>query len=101
MTSRRMSSTPESSSNSEANAPYRRVAPGFTRVRMDVSYDGTDFAGWQRQLKQTHVTTVQGTLEAALSKIADREIVVVGASRTDAGVHARHQVAHFDWPKDP
>ncbi|MES2964711.1 MAG: tRNA pseudouridine(38-40) synthase TruA [Bdellovibrionota bacterium] len=81
--------------------PFRRAAPGLTRVRMHVSYDGTDFAGWQRQRKQTHVATVQGTLETVLSKIADQEIKVIGASRTDAGVHAVQQVAHFDWPKDP
>ncbi|MEK7355143.1 MAG: tRNA pseudouridine(38-40) synthase TruA [Bdellovibrionota bacterium] len=86
---------------SDSRAPYRQAAPGMTRLRMHVSYDGTDFAGWQRQRKQTHVATVQGTLETVLSKIADREIVVIGASRTDAGVHARHQVAHFDWPKNP
>lgn len=84
-----------------SRAPYRRAAPGMTRVRMHVSFDGTDFAGWQRQRKQTHVATVQGTLETALTQIAGQEIRVIGASRTDAGVHAKLQVAHFDWPKNP
>ena len=65
---------------------------------MHVSYDGTDFAGWQRQ---TRHTTLQGTLEAALTRIYAKPIRVLGASRTDAGVHANQQVAHFDAPKDP
>lgn len=79
-------------------APYRRCAPGSFRTRMHVSYDGTEFAGWQRQTK--HVS-IQGTLEAAISKIYDEPVRVLGASRTDAGVHANLQVAHFDIPRDP
>jgi tRNA pseudouridine38-40 synthase len=79
-------------------APYRQCAEGYTRVRMHISYDGTDFSGWQRQTKHT---SIQGTLEAALSKICDQPIKVLGASRTDAGVHANMQVAHFDCPRDP
>lgn len=82
----------------EARAPYRQCKPGYTRMRMTVSYDGTEFLGWQRQTK--HVS-VQGTLEAALSKIANQPITVLGASRTDTGVHASGQVAHFDWPRNP
>jgi tRNA pseudouridine38-40 synthase len=84
----------------EHRNPYRFCAPDHFRTRLHVSYDGTDFSGWQRQ-NSAVLTTVQGTLEAALTKIYDKPIRVLGASRTDAGVHANLQVAHFDAPKDP
>lgn len=61
------------------------------RVRIDLAYDGTAYAGWQLQPSQP---TVQGTLEQVLRHIhAGRTVRVRGASRTDAGVHARAQVA--------
>jgi tRNA pseudouridine38-40 synthase len=61
------------------------------RIRLDLTYDGTDFAGWQVQPRQR---TVQGVLEEVLSKIQGGESASVrGAGRTDAGVHAGHQVA--------
>lgn len=64
-----------------------------------VRYDGTNFAGWQRQ---PHARTVQGEIEAALSRIAgDIPVRVQGASRTDAGVHAFGQVFSFEWPEEP
>ena len=69
------------------------------RVRLLVSYDGTDYSGWQKQ-KNTPLT-FQGLLEEKLSKIFNEEIHVVGAGRTDAGVHARAQIAHFDCSKNP
>ncbi|HKD99670.1 MAG TPA: tRNA pseudouridine(38-40) synthase TruA [Planctomycetota bacterium] len=60
-------------------------------IRLDVAYDGTDFVGWQRQ---ANGTSVQEVVEDALSRACDRDRVVVeGASRTDAGVHALGQVA--------
>jgi len=67
------------------------------RVRLDLSYDGTDFAGWA---VQPDLRTVQGTLEAALARVvrADALPHLVVAGRTDAGVHARGQVAHLDIP---
>jgi len=64
------------------------------RVRLDLAYDGTSFAGWQMQRSQR---TVQGMIEQALSEIQGAERVKVrGAGRTDAGVHARQQVADFE-----
>ncbi|RYZ76411.1 MAG: tRNA pseudouridine(38-40) synthase TruA [Proteobacteria bacterium] len=92
--------TPLDRNKSDANEPYRMCAPGYTRMRMTVSYDGTDFAGWQRQA-QPHLLTCQGSLEKAISTIAGEFVRVLGASRTDAGVHAIGQTAHFDFPKNP
>jgi tRNA pseudouridine38-40 synthase len=75
--------------------------PGLAtvRVRLDIGYDGTGFSGWARQPGQR---TVQGTLEDALARIlglAEPPALTV-AGRTDAGVHARGQVAHADLPAD-
>ncbi len=82
--------------------PRSKSAPeGHWRVRLLLSYDGTEFAGWQRQTQQTHLKTIQGSIEEALLKIYGRPIHILGASRTDTGVHALGQVAHFDSPKDP
>lgn len=64
------------------------------RIAMRLMYDGTDFVGWQRQ---PNGRTVQGELERMLSRLAgDRPVGVVGAGRTDSGVHAGGQVAHAD-----
>src|SRR4051795_5011887 len=61
-------------------------------IRLVVEYDGTGLCGWQRQ---ENGPTVQGHIEAALQRLLQHEVVVAGASRTDAGVHARGQVATF------
>lgn len=64
------------------------------RIKLVLEYDGTDFAGFQVQAQGER--TVQATLEAAISRVAGVETTVVGAGRTDSGVHARGQVVHFD-----
>ncbi|MBU6416924.1 MAG: tRNA pseudouridine(38-40) synthase TruA [Xanthomonadaceae bacterium] len=63
------------------------------RVALGIEYDGTDFFGWQRL---AHGPSVQAEVEAALSFVADHPVEVTCAGRTDAGVHARCQVVHFD-----
>ena len=69
------------------------------RARLDVSYEGTEFAGWAKQPGQR---TVQGVLEQAVATVLRRPaIALTVAGRTDAGVHAIGQVAHCDVPKLP
>ena len=63
------------------------------RIHLIVEYDGTNYAGWQRQ---SNAMTVQEKLERAVFRLTGEEVCVSGASRTDAGVHALGQSAHFD-----
>ncbi len=65
------------------------------RIRLTLAYLGTAFAGWQKQPLER---TVQGELEQALAELYRQEVRTVGAGRTDAGVHAKGQVVHFDPP---
>src|SRR5215218_95390 len=86
------------------SAPSRRPARSLTSpcarvsspsmpertIQLVLHYDGGGFAGWQRQ---SSARTVQGELERALARLCAREVPVLGAGRTDAGVHARGQAA--------
>ncbi|MBB2975463.1 tRNA pseudouridine38-40 synthase [Microbacterium endophyticum] len=63
------------------------------RIRLDIAYDGSHFRGWATQ---PGLRTVQGSLEGALERILGGQVRLVVAGRTDAGVHATGQVAHFD-----
>jgi tRNA pseudouridine38-40 synthase len=65
----------------------------MSRFKLLIEYDGTDFVGWQ---SQTNGRSVQRTIETALHELFSSEIRLNGAGRTDSGVHARGQVAHFD-----
>ncbi|MCU6479307.1 tRNA pseudouridine38-40 synthase [Arthrobacter silviterrae] len=66
---------------------------GFLRVRLDIAYDGGPFSGWAVQPGRL---TVQGVLEESLALLLRRPVRLTVAGRTDAGVHARGQVAHLD-----
>lgn len=63
------------------------------RLRLDIAYDGSGFSGWARQ---PGLRTVQGSIEAAVSRVLGGDAQLVVAGRTDAGVHASGQVAHLD-----
>ena len=70
----------------------RQAASGARKVKAVVEYDGTAYAGFQQQ---PNVPTIQGELERVLAEVAQEKTKIVGAGRTDAGVHARGQVVHF------
>lgn len=74
--------------------PQKQTKPLITlRYFLTLSYRGTRYAGWQ---SQPNATTVQSVIEAAMSTVARENIAITGCGRTDAGVHARYYVAHFD-----
>lgn len=64
-----------------------------TRIKIVLSYDGTDFCGWQRQ---KNGISVQETVENAIFGLTGENVTVTASGRTDAGVHAKGQTAHFD-----
>lgn len=63
------------------------------RYFLDISYKGTNFHGWQKQL---NAITIQEEIEKSISIILQEKISIMGSGRTDTGVHALHQIAHFD-----
>lgn len=67
------------------------------RYKITIEYDGTNFAGWQ---KQNHENSIQQTIERAIYKFSQQKVTLYGSGRTDAGVHAIAQVAHFDLIKE-
>jgi len=75
--------------------PTLEVKSGFSRLRVDLTYQGTNFSGWA---KQPNERTVQEEVEKALSMITQTKVATIVAGRTDAGVHAKHQVIHTDLP---
>ena len=70
---------------------------GHVRLRLDIAYDGTEFAGWAPQTGQR---TVAGVIDEALSTVFRTPVVLRAAGRTDTGVHASAQVAHVDVPTE-
>lgn len=69
----------------------------MVRYRLDMSYVGTQYHGWQRQ---ENAASVQGCLEDALRRVSGLSLEAVGAGRTDTGVHAERYVAHTDFPEE-
>ena len=66
-----------------------------SNIKLTLQYDGTDFNGWQIQSGHLSARTVQGELSQALNRIVEEPVTLIGAGRTDSGVHARGQVASF------
>lgn len=90
----------ESDSGAASNASLPEPTTGWDsglRIRLDLSYDGTGFSGWARQ---PGLRTVQGVLTEALETVLRSPVALTVAGRTDAGVHARGQVAHIDISRD-
>ncbi len=69
----------------------------MVRYKITIEYDGTDFVGWQ---KQENGLSIQSSLEVAIKKMTSETVSVFGAGRTDSGVHAKGQVAHFELSKN-
>jgi tRNA pseudouridine38-40 synthase len=68
----------------------------MARIALGIEYDGSAYAGWQQQ---AHARSVQSVLQDSLAAVAAHEVHLTAAGRTDAGVHAMLQVAHFDTPE--
>lgn len=77
------------------NEPVIDSGGGLVRLRLDIAYDGTDFAGWATQAGQR---TVAGAIDEALGTVFRTPVLTRAAGRTDSGVHATGQVAHVDVP---
>ena len=66
------------------------------RYKLQIEYDGTKFVGWQFQ---KNGLSIQEVLQKAIFNLSNEKVAVIGAGRTDAGVHALGQIAHFDLEK--
>ncbi len=67
------------------------------RYKISIEFEGTRYSGWQ---KQPNSNTVEDEIESALSQILTQPVDIIGQGRTDSGVHAEEQVAHFDFPEE-
>ena len=67
------------------------------KYKLIIEYDGTNFVGWQ---SQDNGKSIQKSIEDAIEKLSNEQVTVFGAGRTDSGVHAKGQVAHFEFSKD-
>lgn len=88
-----MTQNPSALDYSEPEVKERILNPSSQRVALLIQYLGKNFHGWQRQ---PHYSTIQGEIEEAIAKVVGYPVTLCGAGRTDAGVHAAAQVAHFD-----
>ena len=88
-----MAARPENDALRNVTMTATDAAATGARIRIDLAYDGAPFSGFARQPDRT---TVQGTLEGALSRVLGVEVTTTCAGRTDAGVHALAQVVHLD-----
>ncbi len=68
------------------------------RYKLTIEYKGTNFIGWQKQAENAN--SIQAIVEKAILDLAGENINLVGSGRTDAGVHALSQIAHFDLAKE-
>jgi tRNA pseudouridine38-40 synthase len=68
----------------------------MARIALGIEYVGTNYSGWQSQVNQVHVPSVQAELERAIAAVADHPIATICAGRTDAGVHASGQIVHCE-----
>lgn len=71
-----------------------QIAPSQQRIALVIQYLGTHYSGWQRQPIDK---TIQGEIEQAIASVIEKPVTIYGAGRTDAGVHAAAQVAHFNY----
>ena len=85
------------SSTDVVTVPAIDSGGGHVRLKLDIAYDGTEFAGWAPQAGQR---TVAGVIDEALSTVFRTPVVLRAAGRTDTGVHASAQVAHVDVPAE-
>jgi tRNA pseudouridine38-40 synthase len=90
-----MKTTAQTSGTHSTPGPKPGPQSEVVRIKLILAYDGTDFCGWQHQ---GGVRTVQSDVEAAIAKVVGEPVHVQGAGRTDSGVHALGQCAHFDIP---